>query len=544
MRNVKPFPHLIIFSLFLFLGLFLVPFQLSAANNDMLPEVREILKTYYVDEVADDVLQAKTISDMLSKLGDVNTEYFTSEEYKQFTGSLNRSFAGVGIELYMVPQGVQVTNVYKGYGADLAGILAGDIIIAGGGDSFAGKSAEYCTSRLKGPAGTKVQVKVQRGDRVLDFTLQRMLIVLPTVEGRLVEGDIGYIIVHSFGEDTAAKFGEQLKALRHKGAECWIIDLRNNGGGYTQAALDLLGYFIKDKTAVIVEDRYPPALAYRATKQDSVVTGPVILLTNEYTASSSEITAAALKDYGKAVILGEKTYGSGLVKALMPLSNGDYFKLPVQRFFSPQHRAINQVGVVPDVRIKGCDELETAVLLLKHSNLDLAADGNKTGYLRLNAGPGKFTLSLADLRRPDYWQLGQKILDTARVNTTLDLGGVGGWEPLPKKYLQDRSKIYYPEYIEAGRLNNIPRDKIFKVTFSHAMNWDSVSADSIELINTTSGERVECECYFVDSRVMQVMPRERLQANTEYWLVIHPELQDRAGRNISGGLAIAWTGAK
>jgi len=546
MKALKRYPQIGIIIFILLLSLIAVPLQASAAGDDMLPEVREYLKAYYVDPVADDVLQAKTIKEMLDRLGDVNTEYFTKEEYEQFTDSLNRHYTGIGIELQMVAEGVLVTNVFKGYGADKAGIQVGDIIIAGGGDSFAGKSAEYCTSKLQGPAGSKVSVKVKREKQILNFTLERMEITLPTVESRLLEGHIGYILIYSFGEDTAREFGQTVKSLQDKGADCWIIDLRNNGGGYTQAALDLLGYFLNGKTALIAEDRNPPALTYRAAKQDFTVTGPVILLANRYTASSSEITAAALKDYEQAVIVGEKTYGSGLVKALIQLSNGDYLKLPIQRFYSPNKKPINKVGIEPDLELVEGDELQAAVLLLKNHNASAAqkAGGDKTGYLRLKAGPGTFALSLEDLRRPEYWQPGQKILDSAKVSTGLELGGTDGWQAVSKNYLQDRSKIYYPGYAEAGRLNNIPKDKIFTITFKREVAWESVSADSIELIDAVSGARVVCEFVFSDQHNMKVIPREQLKANSEYWLVVHPGIKDAAGQKFGGGIAVARTTAE
>jgi len=519
------------------------PLPAYAGENDMLSEVRELLRENFVDPVSEDVLQAPTIEEMLDKLGDKNTQYFTKTGYDQFMDTLNRSFSGVGIELQMVPQGVQVTRVFPGYGADKAGIKQGDIITEAQGDSFAGKTSEYCVTKLKGPEGTKVDVKIKRGTDTLSFTLERMQIVLPLVESKVLENHIGYIAVYSFGTDTGTQFGENFNSLKEKGVDSWIIDLRDNGGGYIQAAFDLLGYFIGDKTAVIVKNRSPLALAYGATKQNNTLEGPIILLANGYTASASEITTGAIKDYSAATILGETTYGSGRVKALMSLSNGDYIKMSVDRFFSPSYNSIDEVGISPHLDLTGFDELSMAVMLLKNQNLDVAQSDtlDKTGYLQLDAGPNDFVLSLAGLRKTENWKLGKKIFDTAYKCTTLKLGGVDGWEAFPEEYLNQRQKIYYPGYADSGNLRKVSLDKKFTVTFGQDMDWKSVSADSIELINADTGERTKCNYVFTDKVSMKVNPQTPLKAKAEYWLVIHPDIKDAAGNYITGGVAVAKT---
>jgi len=514
-----------------------------AGENDALSEVRALLRDNYVEPVSDQVLNAPTIQEMLSRLGDPNTQYMAKTEYDQFLSMLDRAFSGIGIELEMVAQGVLVTKAIPGYGAANAGIQAGDIVIEADGSSFAGKTAEYCVSKLKGPAGSKVQVKVKRETETLRFELERMVIALPLVESEVLEGHIGYIAVYSFGLETVAQFDQNARALIDKGVDCWIIDLRNNGGGYTQAALELLGYFIEDKSAVILKDRSPLSVVYRATKQAYTLNGPIVVLTNEFTGSSSEITTGAIKDHAKATIIGETTFGSGRVKALMPLSNGDYLKMTVNKFFSPNENAIDEVGISPHMDLDGVDELATAVMMLESAGSAVAKmdETDKSGYIQLNAGPNDFALSLEDLRKAENWELGKKILDSAYVKTTLRLGGLNGWEPFPEVYLEERAKIYYPDYVKAGDLPGIPLDKKFTVTFTHDMNWESVQTDSIELIDSMTGERIKCGFSFIDQQKMQVNPIAGLKSDTPYWLVIHSTIQDAQGRNITGGVALAKT---
>ncbi len=517
-----------------------LPLQAYGAENDALDEVRTILQEQYVDVVPDEVLNAPTVEKMLQRLGDKYTEYMTAAEYDNMISSLNMSFSGIGIELEMVQQGVKVTRVITGYGADKAGIKQGDIILEADGYSLAGKTSEYCAGKLRGPEGTKVRVKVKRNAQILSFTVVRMKIAMPLAEGRVLEGHIGYIAVNSFGEDVAAQFGKQALALQEKGVDCWIIDLRNNSGGYTKAAMELLGYFIGDKSAYIMKARGNLGIVDTAVKQAFTLEGPIVLLINGYTASASEITSAALKDYGKATVIGETTYGSGRVKALIPLSNGDYLKMSVYRFFSPYYNPIDEIGIKPHLDLTGVNELNTVVLMLKnYKSEDKSQD--KSGYIQLEAGPYVYPLSVKELRQTENWAIGKKILDSAYVTTTLKLGGPNGWEPFPEEVLQDRWQIYYPGYEKAGDLKNIPLDKVFNVSFNRDIDWNSVTADGIELINAATGERVKCTYTFVDQQRMIVKPATKLQADTGYWLVIHPTIKDAKGQAITGGVASATT---
>lgn len=517
-----------------------LPLQAYGAENDALNEVRTILQEQYVDVVPDEILNAPTVEKMLQRLGDKYTEYMTAAEYDDMISSLNMSFSGIGIELEMVQQGVKVTRVIERYGADKAGIKQGDIILEADGYSLAGKTSEYCAGKLRGPEGTKVRIKVKRNAQILSFTVVRMKIVMPLAEGRVLEGHIGYIAVNSFGEDIATQFGKQALALQEKGVDCWIIDLRNNSGGYTKAAMELLGYFIGDKSAYIMKARGNLGIVDTAVKQAFTLEGPIVLLINGYTASASEITSAALKDYGKATVIGETTYGSGRVKALIPLSNGDYLKMSVYRFFSPYYNPIDEIGIKPHLDLTGVNELNTVVLMLKnYKSEDKSQD--KSGYIQLEAGPYVYPLSVKELRQTENWAIGKKILDSAYVTTTLKLGGPNGWEPFPEEVLQDRWQIYYPGYEKAGDLKNIPLDKVFNVSFNRDIDWNSVTADGIELINAATGERVKCTYTFVDQQRMIVKPATKLQADTGYWLVIHPTIKDAKGQAITGGVASATT---
>jgi len=541
-KNTKKTLKLIAVALLIFCLLLNSPVLAGTAEDDVLAEIKEIIDEYYVDPVPEQVLKATSVKQLLDRLGDPNAQYMTQEEYKDFLGTLDMTFAGIGVEFETIAEGAKVTKVMTGYSAEKAGLKQGDIIIEADGYSLAGKTSEYIVSRLRGAAGSKVQVVVLRGTATLNFTIQRMTIELPLVESTVLEGHIGYVAIHSFGEDTAAQFDREVRALKAKKVDSWIIDLRDNSGGYTQAAYDLLGYLIGDKTAVILKDRTPYSVTYRATKQSYVLEEPIVLLVNNYTASSSEITTAALKDHNKATIIGENTYGSGRVKALLQLTNGDFLKLPINRFFSPYNRPIDEVGIAPHLDLTGLDELQAAVVLLKNSEAKLNSVADKTGYIRLAIGPNIFYVAVAELQKPENWAFAQKILDAAAKDSiAIKLGGKSGWAALPEEYLEEKYKFYYPEYFLAGDLEAIPLDKTFRVIFKNSIDWNSVKPDSIELIEAASGQRLKYRLEFVDDKVMTVKAESELKRATAYWLVIHPGLKDKNGDTVGGGVALAQT---
>lgn len=534
----------VIVSLFLFICLiFAVPLSAYGSGDAVITEVRQLLEENYVDPVPEEVLNAPTVEEMLTRLGDKYTEYLTHEEYEDFINAIDNSFSGIGITLKIEDEGVLVTGVFDGYGASRAGILEGDLIVKADGVSLDGKSEEFCLNKLLGPAGSSVEVEVQRGEELLTFHPERMLITLPLVQSTVLDNHIGYIAIYSFGEDLIEQFKTQILDLKSKGADCLIIDLRDNTGGYSQAALDLLGFFTGAKTAVIVKDKSTPSLVLKATKQEFILNLPAILLTNGMTASSSEIFTGALKDYNTATIVGETTYGSGRFKGLFPLSNGDALKMSVSRFYSPYNHKIDEVGIAPHIKMAGADEFTAAYLLFINKNAEVSGDtqADKSGYLKVTAGPNSFYLSLEDIRKAENWAAGKEILD-ALLPSGLQIGTYTGWRSSSADFLKERIDLYYPGYYKVPELTGISLNKTFTVTFRKDMDWNTVNAGKVELIEAATGQRAECVLTPGNSRVMTVKPYLPLKPNTEYWLLFHPGMKDSFGNTLPGSDALVKTG--
>lgn len=519
------------------------------ASEDMLEEVRYYLDYYYVDHVDSYVLNAPTIEETIKRLGDRNTSYMTAEEYRSFMNDLDRTLVGIGIEFESASQGALITKVFAGYSAEKAGLLVGDVITEVDGMSLSGLSNEEILSKLRGTEGSAVKLRISRGGVIFDFALQRMKIDLPQAEGSLFDNHIGYIGIYSFGDSVVEDFNHAVTDLRIQGADCWIIDLRYNPGGYTQAAQEMLGYFIGGNTAYYTQNR-EGYQEYLAVPQNYILSGPIIVLTNEYSASASEILTGALKDYGNVTIVGENTFGSGRVKALFSLSNGDFLKTSIDRFYSPKRNEIDGVGIKPDIDLKGTDELDAALLMLKNNSLsfnDTAAkskivDGN--GFLHLENSGHEYILALADMRKADFWQSAMKILDSAGTTSAIEAGGENGWVKLTDDMLKNRQKILFPGYNEVGRLENIPLNKQFKVTFENYIDWNTLNNEKIELIDAGTGERINCGIVSNDASEFTVTPANLLKPKTEYWLVLHPGIKDIDGKEFKGGFAVALTAEK
>ena len=512
----------------------------AVALGSTLDEVRYLLETQYVKTLDSSVLNASSVEEILKKVGDPHTDFFTRSEFQEFLDSMNMSFSGIGVYIQQEPRGLEITSVIKGSPAEEAKLQAGDIIIEADGRSLAGLSQEVATGLVRGPEGTTVNIVVLRGEERLKFKVTRRNIEVPTVTGEMLDKSIGYVAIESFGTDTKETFQQVVKDLYKKGAKAWIIDLRNNTGGYLDTALELAGFFIGEQTALITKDRSQKATEYKGVKQDLLITEPTIFLTNGYSASASEILTAVVKDYKKAVVVGTKTYGKGSVQTLYQLSEGDYLKLTVAEFYSPLGKAINGVGVSPDVTIKDNDPVAMAQLMLENYTQKAGAAKNSQ-YLNFSAGGKDWSIDLKEATTPENWFTFKELLQKNSFRFTW-------WDGSQvKTFTADEQKalwpFFYPGYKGMAELNNLPLDKTFTVRFTAPIVWNSVTGETIELIARDTGERIPVKLEQIDERTVKVIPEVSLEPQTSYWLVIHQGIKGQDGSTLQqGALTVVSTG--
>ncbi|MGV8982048.1 S41 family peptidase [Clostridium sp.] len=519
--------------------LFLNPiFTKVLAQTTVLQEGKDIIKSNYVNTVSDYVLNAPDLTEMVKRLDDPYSDYFTKEEYSEFTGSINNTFSGIGIGVELVSEGIRVSRVIENSPAIDAGLAVGDIIVQADNNSLVGiTSAEEAIKYIKGEAGTYVKIVVHRGTEVLNFNIERREIKSPTVESKMLAGKVAYITIVSFGEDTGDLFSAALTKMDDLGANSYIIDLRYNGGGYLGTALDIAGHFIGNSTGIIIEDRTGGKHKYGAVDHGKTIEKPVIFLTNEYSASASEILAAAVKDYDKAIFVGTTTYGKGVAQQMFPLSDGSYLKLTVEKFYSPLGNIIHKVGISPDFEEKDgeIDSLKVANLLLSSTSVP----EDKSGYMRIDIDSKEFYIDLKLARSSEYWTAYNYIL-SKNSSYNIYSGTKAGWKKDTKEELNNKILSGFSNYkILADLKKDINIDKHFTINFNMNIDQDSIKSQGIELMEESTGKRISLKLE-ANKNIVIATPQEQLEKGQAYYLIVNDSVLDVFGKNIKQGTVIKY----
>lgn len=298
-------------------------------------------------------------SGLVSAAGDTYTEYLTKEEAKEFDEQLNGTFSGIGAELSKDEKGnLTVISPISGFPAEKAGVKPKDIIVEIDGNTTNGMSVNDAVSKIRGPVGTKVKLRVVRGtSEDLSFEIVREQITTPSVESKTLDGNIGYLKISRFSEDTlalATKAASEFKQAKVKGV---ILDLRNDPGGLLDVSVGVSNLWLEKGKNILQEKRDEVVIKSYTSKGTPVLNGvPTVVLINEGSASASEIVAGALHDNNVAKLIGVKSFGKGSVQQLEKLPDGGVLKVTIARWFTPAGININKEGIKPDVEVKLSDE--------------------------------------------------------------------------------------------------------------------------------------------------------------------------------------------
>jgi carboxyl-terminal processing protease len=332
-------------------------------------EAYERLQREYVDELDSDALVEGAIRGMFQYgVGDPNSGYMPPEQYRQALSDLSGTFSGIGAEMAIrnvddpadlascteFNQSCRLVVVapLAGSPAEEAGVQSGDIVLAVDGDSVDGSTMVDQIARIRGEAGTDVTLTLQRdGAEPFDLTITRAEITLQEVETQLIDGHIGYIALNAFSTPASEQFAEGLRRLLDDGADQIVFDLRNNGGGYIDAAQKIASQFIDEGLIFTQESAGNNVRQYRATG-DGAATDPAIplvVLVNGGSASASEIVAAALQETGRATLVGEPTWGKDTVQVWGRLENDGGVRITISRWFTPEHNSVAPDGIQPDI---------------------------------------------------------------------------------------------------------------------------------------------------------------------------------------------------
>ncbi len=299
------------------------------------------------------LLAYAAISGMLNSVHDKYTVFLSPKEYAQLNEGLDGgSFAGTGIVIQVDDNTkyIDVSNVVPDGPADKAGVHQDDTITAIDGQSTKNLTLQQASSHLRGKAGTVVQLTIERDGKPLTqpIAITRAQIHELSVYEKMLPNKIGYVELTVFGRDTGAELARALDRLQQNGARAIIMDLRDNGGGYLEAALDVSSKFIASGPIVSVESRASNVTTYEA-EDTAIPPVPLAVLVNGHTASASEITSGAIQDSGVGAIIGTRTFGKGVVQEILPMPDGSAIKITDARYLTPHNRDINHLGITPDI---------------------------------------------------------------------------------------------------------------------------------------------------------------------------------------------------
>ena len=326
-----------------------IPFEIPLSRSAKAEIMESYLDKYYVEAFDETLVEEMLYSGMAAGVGDRYTYYMSEETLEQYLENTNGNFDGVGIEVYTNQDGeVVISRVMEGQPAQQAGMQEGDVIVGVNGEDMRGKMMSDVAAKIRGKAGTEVTIEVFRKStgKTLEMIMERAVVVMESVDSRMIKGNIGYISISGFKENTYEQFKTALDALQKEGMKGLVLDLRDNPGGLVKSVYQIGEELLPEGTMVYTLDK-------QEKREDLKCDGeyldiPLVVLVNENSASASEILAGAVKDTGRGTLVGAQTFGKGLVQRLFTLPDGSGLNVTIQKYYTPKGTSIHGIGIEPD----------------------------------------------------------------------------------------------------------------------------------------------------------------------------------------------------
>ena len=378
--------------------------QLSLDDMRTFTDVFNQIRNNFVEETDDHTLMNAAIRGMLSEL-DPHSSYMEADEFRQLDDSSKGRYSGIGVELVIQKKRVKVVFVMENGAADKAGVVAGDIITSINQNDLRGRDLRSAINSLRGEAGTEVTITVEhKNGEVSELKLVRDFVKVASVFSRPVDKDYGYFQVTHFTRKSADELLEQIEYMQsnHEGPlKGFVLDLRNNPGGVLNPAVTMADGFLDEGLIVYTRGRATHQLQYSAKPGQWLEGVPMVVLVNRSSASASEVLAGALQDHGRALIVGEKTFGKGSVQSVLNLRNGSGIRLTTSRYYTPSGRSIQAEGIQPDVEIPAIRIIENEDKRKREADLDRHLTGE------LDNGPVIFS---SDVSADDDYMMYQALI--------------------------------------------------------------------------------------------------------------------------------------
>ncbi|MBQ1902486.1 MAG: S41 family peptidase [Lachnospiraceae bacterium] len=353
----------------LIVGTYLKSTYGSVFNGEIIGKlavINAVLDKYYYQDIDDDAKIESLYKGLVESAGDDYTVYYTADEYQDFLVSTTGTYAGIGAVLSQDKSTMEISikQVYDDSPAANAGLQMGDVIVSVDGYKATDYELDQFVDYIRGDEGTSLEMVFQRDGEEHTVTVERDSIVVPSVSYQMLDGNIGYVQINDFSNNTKNEYDAAMKDLTNQGMKAVIYDLRANGGGLVDSVTAILDEILPGGTTVYMLDKDGNRTDYTsdgATKIDI----PITVLTSEYTASSAEIFTGAIQDFNYGTIIGTQTFGKGIVQTTIPFSDGSAVKVTTSRYYTPNGTCIHGVGITPDIELSyefmGSDDDEYSV---------------------------------------------------------------------------------------------------------------------------------------------------------------------------------------
>ena len=320
----------------------------------------DLLHMYFVDQPLDDnALMEGAIRGMISALKDPHTRYADPDEYQAEVDSSAGNYQGIGAYVDVTGDYVKINSTMSGSPAEEAGLQSGDLVIALNGKDVTGIDPSVVLLDIRGPEGSSVTLTIQRGaEDPFDVEIVRRRIETASVEGKMLDNDIAYISMDQFGDKTTQELRDALDSIMKNNPKGLILDLRNNGGGWLNTAIETASEFLPTGTTVLLEKEGDGTETVYKTQRGGgrALNIPMVVLINENSASASEIVTGALRVHDRATIIGKTSYGKGSVQIQPELSNGGAISVTIARWYMPDGTLIHGIGIKPDIEVEYTEE--------------------------------------------------------------------------------------------------------------------------------------------------------------------------------------------
>ena len=324
--------------------------RFGASPAAKLMKIESIVDSLYMGEYDKDRLTNIAAYEYAAAVGDKYTGYLTAEDFKSMQENLDGGYRGIGIHVGVREGKVFIDSVMKGSPAEKAGLLGGDFIVSVNGVDYTGNDLSNVISVIKAVLpGESAELGIERGGMLMNKKVTVGDIELEYIKSSMLDGNVGFVRIDTFGNDVPEKFKSHINALIEKGATSLIIDVRSNPGGSLDAVVEMVDFLVPEGTITTVKDRDGKEEVYKSDKSEIKL--PMCVLINESSASASEIMAAALSDYDKATLVGKNTYGKGVVQGVFALGDGTGLRVTIARYYTPAGQCIDGQGVAPDVEV-------------------------------------------------------------------------------------------------------------------------------------------------------------------------------------------------